>query len=266
MGEGLIILAAIVLGTELPIAPIQILWINMATAVMLGLMLAFEPKEPGIMERPPRDPQAPILGGTLLKRLGLVSLLMLTGAFGLFRWMIVTAEASVAEAQTAAATVIVVVEMFYLFNCRSLSRSMFRIGLFSNRAVIWGALGMLALQILFVHLPPMNRLFHTAPIGWDAWLAIMTIGAAVYVLRNRRDRKTSGGLYLAGRIVQAGGVPPGGRGRFGLVRPQGVAGPGAAQRDGRILHPRADGKPSTLQIGETSGKLFLYKSGLKACS
>ena len=59
MGEGLVILVAILLGSALPILPVQILWINMTTAVALGLMLAFEPKEPGIMTRPPRDPAAP---------------------------------------------------------------------------------------------------------------------------------------------------------------------------------------------------------------
>jgi Ca2+-transporting ATPase len=181
-GEGLLIMLAVLLGTALPIAPVQILWINMMTAVTLGLMLAFEPKEPGIMERPPRDPQAPILSSKLLKRLGLVSLLLLIGAFGLFKWMVQFKEATLAEAQTVAANVIVIGEMFYLFNCRSLTRSMFRIGLFSNKAAIGGAVGMLVLQVLFSHTAPMNRLFHTAPIGWDAWLVIGAFGLALYVI------------------------------------------------------------------------------------
>ena len=65
LGEGLVIFAAIFAGVALPILPVQILWINMTTAVLLGLMLAFEPKEPGIMSRPPRDPKTPILTGVL---------------------------------------------------------------------------------------------------------------------------------------------------------------------------------------------------------
>ena len=72
MGEGLVILAAIFAGTTLPILPVQILWINMTTAVLLGLMLAFEPKEPDIMQRPPRDPQTPLLTGELIGRILLV--------------------------------------------------------------------------------------------------------------------------------------------------------------------------------------------------
>jgi cation-transporting ATPase F len=78
--------------------------------------------------------------------------------------------------------VIVVAELFYLFNCRSLTKSMFRLGLFSNKAAIGGAVGMFLLQFLFSHTAPMNRLFHTAPIGWDAWLAIIAFGLAVYIL------------------------------------------------------------------------------------
>jgi cation-transporting P-type ATPase F len=61
IGEGLVIIAAIFLGITLPILPVQILWINMTTAGFLGLMLAFEPRESGIMLRPPRHPDTPIL-------------------------------------------------------------------------------------------------------------------------------------------------------------------------------------------------------------
>src|SRR5690606_17654320 len=68
-GEGLVLLVAIVLGAALPVLPTQILWINMTTAVLLGLTLAFEPKERGIMSRPPRDPREPIVTGTLIARI-----------------------------------------------------------------------------------------------------------------------------------------------------------------------------------------------------
>jgi cation-transporting ATPase F len=182
IGEGMVILFAVLLGTQLPIAPIQILWINMMTGITLGLMLAFEPKEPGIMERPPRHPGAPILTAGLIKRIGLVSLLLLAGSFGLFKWMLLVQGATLAQAQTVAANVIVIGELFYLFNCRSLTRSMFRIGVFSNPAAIAGALVMLGLQILFTHTTALNRLFHTSAIGWDAWLAIAGWGLVIYVL------------------------------------------------------------------------------------
>ncbi|MCS6976762.1 MAG: HAD-IC family P-type ATPase [Gemmatales bacterium] len=201
VGEGMVILAAVVVGTSLPIAPVQILWINMTTAVLLGLMLAFEPKESGIMSRPPRDPNAPILGRSLIMRIGLVSLLLLIGSFGLFKWYYTFKQADLAEAQTLASNAFVIGEMFYLFNCRSLTRSMFRIGLFSNPAVIYGSLGMLALQLLFTYAPPMNLMFHTAPVGWDTWLVLAGFGLAVYVIVEIEKR-------LVGHVLQGQAFHP----------------------------------------------------------
>jgi len=175
-GEGLVILAAVFAGTTLPILPVQILWINMTTAILLGLMLVFEPKEREIMSRPPRDPKMPILTGGLQFRILLVALVLLAGCFALFHWE-QQRGVSVAEARTVAVNLFVMVELFYLFNCRSFTRSMFAIGLFSNPWVIFGSLAMIALQLLFTYLPAMNALFHSAPIGLDAWWRILAIAA-----------------------------------------------------------------------------------------
>jgi cation-transporting P-type ATPase F len=181
-GEALAILTAVILGAALPVAPVQILWINMTTAILLGLMLSFEPKEPGIMDRPPRDPKAPLLSPDILNRVGLVSLLLAGGAFGIFYWLKLAQDASLEEAQTAATTVFVIGETCYLFNCRSLTRSMFTIGLFTNMPAIWGATAMVALQVVFVHTPLMNRLFHSRPLSWQAWGLITLFGLVVYVI------------------------------------------------------------------------------------
>jgi len=189
MGEGLVILAAIFAGTTLPILPVQILWINMSTGLCLGLMLAFEPKEPDIMSRPPRDPKAPILTGVLIGRILLVSLVMLVGAFGSFEWAQgkggewgLEKAANDAHARTVAVNVIVMVELFYLFNCRSLTKSMFQIGIFSNLWIWVGVGSMVALQLLFTYAPVMNRFFHTAPIGWDAWWRILLTAVVAYAI------------------------------------------------------------------------------------
>jgi Ca2+-transporting ATPase len=174
IGEGLVILAAIFAGVTLPILPVQILWINMTTAVLLGLMLAFEPKEPDVMSRPPRNLETPILTGVLIWRLFLVGLLLLGGAFGLFEWELMTG-ATVAEARTVAVNVFVLVELFYLFNCRSLTQSMFRLGLFSNPLLLAGVATMLILQALYTYLPAMNMMFHSAPISLGAWGRILAV-------------------------------------------------------------------------------------------
>jgi Ca2+-transporting ATPase len=179
-GEGLVILLAVLLGTALPILPVQILWVNMTTSVLLGLMLVFEPKEHGLMARPPRDPAEPILTKSLQLRILLVSLLLLAACFMLFDWE-TRRGASLAAARTVAVNVLVIGQLCYLFNCRSFTRSVFSIGLLSNPWVIYGSLAMIALQLAFTCLPAMNTLFHSTPIPADAWLRIIAAGLAVHL-------------------------------------------------------------------------------------
>jgi cation-transporting P-type ATPase F len=174
-GEGLVILTAIVLGTTLPIAPLQILWINMTTAIFLGMMLAFEPPEPGLMQRPPRPPGAPLLDRVLLQRTVLVSLCLLVSAFGLFELALQKGR-SVAEARTLATNLFVMVELVYLFNCRSLSGAFW-----SNRFNPWvwvGSAVMLDLQMAFTYAPAFNRTFQSAPLGWGDWGLIAALALA----------------------------------------------------------------------------------------
>ncbi|OPY90861.1 MAG: putative cation-transporting ATPase F [Syntrophus sp. PtaU1.Bin208] len=193
IGEGLVILAAVFLGIVLPILAVQILWINMTTAVLLGLMLVFEPKEPGIMDRPPRVPTEPILTRMLARRILLVSGLMLLGAFGLFKWEL-TAGAGTAEARTVAVNVIVMVELFYLFNCRSLTKSVFEVGFFSNPWVFVGSAVMVGLQLLFTYAPVMNIAFQSKPIGIESWLRILAAAITVMLIVGIEKKITSRGM------------------------------------------------------------------------
>ncbi|MCU0711484.1 MAG: cation-transporting P-type ATPase [Pirellula sp.] len=195
VGEGLVILVAILIGAALPISPVQILWINMTTAVLLGLMLAFEPREKGAMSRPPRKPNSSLLNKNLVKRLMFVSLLLLVGSFGVFQWLHVYRGASLKEAQTAASNVFVIGEIAYLFNCRSLVRSCFSIGLFRNMAAIYGSLVMILLQLSFTYVPFMNKLFHTAPIGADIWGFIVLYGIGIFFIVEIEK-------YLVGHTLQ----------------------------------------------------------------
>jgi cation-transporting ATPase F len=181
LGEGLIILLAVFLGIALPILPVHILWINMTTVGVLGIVLALEPKEPGIMKRPPRDPQTPILTRELIIRILLVGMIILIGAFGLFEWDLLQGG-SVAQARTIAVNVVVVVEIFYLFNCRSLKYSPFGIGLFSNIWIIIGVVVMIFLQLLFTYAPFMNRIFISEPIGIETWARIILVGFIGYLV------------------------------------------------------------------------------------
>jgi cation-transporting P-type ATPase F len=181
LGEALAIIVAVFIGSVLPIVPVQILWINMTSAICLGLMLAFEPKEPDIMDRPPIDPKIPIMTKGLLLRTLFVGLLLTLGVFGLFMYEKHTG-ATLEQARTVAVNVIIFGELFYLFNCRSLTRSMFAIGIFSNKWIIAGVSGMIILQVLFTYMPFMNRFFQSAPISIYSWMKILAAGFAVYLI------------------------------------------------------------------------------------
>ena len=196
VGESFVLLAAILLGTALPMLPVQLLWINMTAVTLLGTMLVFEPKEADLMDRPPRNPNQPILTFPLFMRTGFVSLLMLLGAFALFLWELRRQSASLAEARTAVVNAIVMVEAFYLLNCRSLSRSIFSLGIFSNLWVLLGIGLIIAVQLLFTYAPVMNGLFHSAPIDADSWSRILAVAVIAFAavefekwIRFGRDRK-----------------------------------------------------------------------------
>jgi Ca2+-transporting ATPase len=181
-GEGLVILTAILLGTALPILPLQILWINMTTALLLGLMLAVEPKEPGLMQRSPRDPREPILTRPLVFRIVLVSFLMLLGAFGLFKLVLAGSDGNMAQARTVAVNVFVFGEMFYLFNCRSMTRPMWRLGLFSNKWLLGGAALMALLQMVYTYTPLFNTIFDSRPMNMTEWALVIGNSTLIYLV------------------------------------------------------------------------------------
>jgi Ca2+-transporting ATPase len=178
--EGLVILVAVALGVALPILPIHILWINMTTAVILGLPLAFEPTPHDVMERRPRRMSDPLFSRDILMRTGLVVLLMLSSGFGIYFWEL-SSGSTLVEAQTAAAAVFVVIQTFYLFNCRTLVGPA-RHPITSNMTVIYGAALMAVLQLAFTYVPFFNEVFRTAPLPLASWMYILACGLASYVI------------------------------------------------------------------------------------
>ena len=179
--EALLLITAVVLGLPLPVLALQLLWINL-TDTLLGLPLAFEPKEGAVMRRPPRDPRQPLLTRALLLRTAWVTGVMLAGAFWLFGWELSRPGGSLAAARTTVVNVIVLVEIVYLFNCRALAQRCFSAGFFANPWAFGGAFGMVVAQGVFTYAPVMNRIFHSAPIDGESWLRIAGIAAAVFVL------------------------------------------------------------------------------------
>jgi magnesium-transporting ATPase (P-type) len=181
-GEALVILAAVLLGQVLPITPAQILWVNMVTAVTLGLALAFEPAEPDVMRRPPRDPAAPILSPFLSWRLVFVSVLLVIGIFGLFVWEIGNG-ASLAAARTVAVNMLVAGEIVYLINSRRIQGACWtRDGLFGSQPALIAIAIVTGLQLLITYLPLMQSLFGTAAIGPGAWARVAAVAVVLFLL------------------------------------------------------------------------------------
>jgi Ca2+-transporting ATPase len=181
IGQGLVLLTAIFLGLVLPILPLQILWVNMVTAVLLGTGLAFELKEPGIMTRPPRPPGSRILSRGVIVRVLAAGVILLVGAFALFAFA--RAEGLSDEAaRTVAVNTFMSVQLFYLFACRSLRRSLFTMNPFSNRLLVVGVVVTAALQLLFTYADFMNAAFDTEPIAGMWWPLIVGNGVAAMVV------------------------------------------------------------------------------------
>jgi magnesium-transporting ATPase (P-type) len=202
-GEALIVVAAIALGTTLPLTPVQILWVNMVTAVTLALALAFEPAESDVMRRAPRRPNEPILSGFLIWRVIFVSAILLVGTFGLFVWER-SQGAGVELARTVAVDTLVMIEVAYLFNTRHMREPVInRAGLLGSRPVLIAIAVVIGLQLLFTYAPPMQTLFDTRPVSLLSWCLIMLVAAAALFLvegekwvcrwRSRRPSDTSAG-------------------------------------------------------------------------
>jgi magnesium-transporting ATPase (P-type) len=179
-GEAMIILLAIVLGSaQFPLTPVQILWVNMITAATLALALAFEPPEPGIMRRPPRDSREPVLTRLFLWRILFVSLILVAGTFGLFSWDLAR-DLGIAHARTVAVNTLVMFEIFYLFNSRFVTEPVLsREGMLGNRYVLYAVAILLVFQLAFTYLPLMQSLFGTASLDLRTWLVLTLVASSV---------------------------------------------------------------------------------------
>ena len=181
-GEALTVIAAILLGYQLPMTPVQILWVNMATSVTLAIALAFEPAETDVMARPPRSISEPIVARFGLWRMVLVTMLMVVTALGLFIYDI-SQDVPIEVARTTAVNMIVMAEVFYLFNARYLRASSLSIeGLFGSRPVLVTIGIALLLQVAFTYLPFMQVLFETRGLSFIEWMRIILIGALIFLI------------------------------------------------------------------------------------
>lgn len=177
--QSLVILVAVLAGLALPLSPVQILWINLATAITLSLTLAGEPAEPGIMARPPRSPGEQVLSSRAIAVVLIASVVL--GAATLVVYLLERARTGdYAEAQTSAVMMLALGQLAFLLNCRLLSTSAFTTRVLTGNPSLWVSAGaLLGLQLVFTYAPFMNAWFGSTPIGLHSWL--LTAGIAVLV-------------------------------------------------------------------------------------
>ncbi|OGA57129.1 MAG: carbonate dehydratase [Betaproteobacteria bacterium RIFCSPLOWO2_12_FULL_65_14] len=181
-GEVMIVMVALLFGLTLPMTAAQILWVNLITSVTLGLALAFEPSEPGVMQRPPRPAGAPLLSRFLVWRVGLVSLLFFAACLGVFMYALRRGD-DVETARTLVVNTLVVLEAFYLFNVRYLhTTSITWRGALGTPAVLYALGALVVAQLVFTYAPPMHDWFHTRPLRIQDGLLAIAIGIALMLL------------------------------------------------------------------------------------
>ncbi len=182
--EAAVIIVALLLGLTLPISPVQILWVNMVSAVTLALALTVEPMERKVMQRPPRAPDEPILGSGFFRRVVFVSLLSGGLTFAAFALLYESGMegSDLAVARTTAVNMLVVAHTFYLFTCRKLYETSISRRIFENRLAFALTGVLVLLQLGFTYLPFMNTLFGTAAIPAVYWAGIAAAGLGAFLL------------------------------------------------------------------------------------
>ena len=205
VAQALVIMVAIFLGFIVPITAPQILWVNMVSSVALALVVAFEPHERDVMNRPPRVADRPILTAFGLWRVVFVGLALLAFTLWVFFWM-KSLDVADEVARTAAVNAITMGQAFYLLNCRylvdsSLSFKAHR----ENKYLPLGIGALVVLQLLFTYAPPLQSLFETASLPLWVWprlflggfVFFLVVEAEKLIVRTVQRSRNSGAMATA---------------------------------------------------------------------
>ena len=181
-GEAMTIVVALFLGLALPVTAVQILWVNLVTAVTLGLALAFEPTEDDTMTRRPRPRKEPILSGELIWHVVFVSGLFLAAVFGIFDFAVERGY-PLELSQTMAVNMLVVLEIFHLFFIRNIYGTSLTWKAVRGTPVVWACvIAVTSAQFAVTYLPPLQQLFGTAPVPLFDGLLLIVVGIAFFAI------------------------------------------------------------------------------------
>jgi Ca2+-transporting ATPase len=193
------IIAAIAAGLPLPYTPAALLWLNVVTNGLQDVALAFEPGEPDVLDRPPRDEREGIVSRALWERTVLTGATMAAGSLWLFTWAIGRGLSEDAQ-RGAALTTFVVAMALHAYNARSERRSIIASDPRTNPLLLGAVVGALAIHVAALHWGPTQALLRIAPVGLDAWgrmllvgLAVVTVSELHKLLRDGTTGVTAGG-------------------------------------------------------------------------
>jgi len=153
----------------LPYLPIHILWINLITDGFPALALSVDPKDPDIMKEPPKDPKKGIITGMLAFIL-FASILAFISSFSIF---ILELPNGMDKARTMAVTVAIFFEIFFVFNCRSDKKGVFRLNPSTNKKLLIAVIISIILQITIIYVPFFQELFHLTALNLMDWIIIL---------------------------------------------------------------------------------------------
>ncbi|WP_431297003.1 cation-transporting P-type ATPase [Rahnella sp. PAMC 25559] len=181
LAQGLLIIIAILMGNLLPLTPVQILWMNMATSATLSFGLAFEKAESRVMRRPPRNVSAHVMDKYAIWRVAFVGLLISISAFILEAWL----QPRGYEPEfirTVLLQTLVTSQWVYMINCRDSDNFSLSRGLLQNKGIWIVTVVLFALQAIIIYVPLMNTLFGTRPLPFIYWIIGLLIGVALFVI------------------------------------------------------------------------------------
>ena len=179
--EAPLIMIAIILGTPLPLTPLHILWINFITDTLPAVTLGIEPGERGIMKKRPRKPKEHILSGTA-SFIIFASLLGLIVSFFLFQKTYNPLLNNLVYSQTIVFTFIVIYKLFLVFSAKSNSATIFKLGFFSNKKMVWAVIFSFIAQLAVIYWSFLQEIFETAPLLFLNWLNIFLLAGAMFLL------------------------------------------------------------------------------------
>ncbi|MHB1393362.1 MAG: calcium-translocating P-type ATPase, SERCA-type [Clostridia bacterium] len=175
IAEILIIFISILMNMPIPLIPIQLLWLNLVSDSFPALALGTEKGEPDIMSRKPRDAKEPILNKSLISGISVLSIAQTAAVLIAFRWALNNYDQDLGIARTVAFTTLVVVELVMAYTCRSERYPLIKLGVFTNRSLVWATLTSFVLMLAVLYVPFLQPIFKTYPLGMEDWTIVLLL-------------------------------------------------------------------------------------------